>query len=125
MTLDPPHFVPRFDNVSVNSPYWQQAPFYIASGIGPPGVNPYGPDEGTLDIVVPFSPAEARHANRANVVFLDGHLDSLTLEALGYVLVNGIPQLQTRFTTPFPGSNALWNGRGVDEFSPAYGVNGP
>ncbi len=127
MTLDPPHLVPRFDNLSVNSPYWQQAPFNIASGIGPAGWNPYGPDEGTPDITVPFSPAEARHSSRANVVFLDGHVESQTLDALGYVLVDGVPQLQTTFAPPFPnlGSNALWNGRGIDEFSPAYNVSGP
>jgi prepilin-type processing-associated H-X9-DG protein/prepilin-type N-terminal cleavage/methylation domain-containing protein len=127
MTLDPPHFVPRTDNLSVNSPYWQQAPFNIASGDGPAGWNPYGPDEGTADITVPFSPAEARHANRANVVFLDGHVESQSLEGLGYLVVNGIPELQTTFVDPLPalGSNALWNGRGVDEYSPAYGIEGP
>ncbi|HLN32373.1 MAG TPA: DUF1559 domain-containing protein [Gemmataceae bacterium] len=127
MTLDPPHFVPRFDNLSVNSPYWQQAPFNITSGIGPAGWNPYGPDEGTPDIVVPFSPAEAHHFNMANVVFLDGHVEAQTLDALGYILVNGIPQLQTTFVAPFPplGSNALWNGHAVDEFSRAYGISGP
>jgi len=127
MTLDPPHFVPRFDNLSVNSPYWQQSPFNISSGIGPAGWNPYGPDEGTPDIVVPFSPAEARHFNMANVVFLDGHVESQTLDALGYILVNGVPQLQTTFAAPLPplGSNALWNGHAVDEFSPAYGITGP
>ena len=85
MTLDPPHMVVRTDNQSVNSPYWQQSFFGGAygSGVGPRGVNPYGPDEGTPDIVVPFSPAEARHFGRANVVFLDGHAESLTLTALG------------------------------------------
>jgi prepilin-type N-terminal cleavage/methylation domain-containing protein/prepilin-type processing-associated H-X9-DG protein len=126
MTLDPPHMVVRGDKLSVNSPYWQQAPFNISSGMGPAGVNPYGPDEGTPDIVVPFSPAEARHSgSRANVVFLDGHVESLTLGGLGYSLVNGIPQLQTT-ATPLPGANnALWTGRGLDEFSPAYNIDGP
>ncbi len=115
MTLDPPHMVVRMDSLSVNSPYWQQSPFNIASGIGPPGVNPYGPDEGTLDILVPFSPAQARHSGLANVVFLDGHVEGLTLEGLGYALLNGVPQLQTS-ATPLPGaSNALWTGTGMDD----------
>ena len=92
MTLDPPHMVVRNDSLSVNSPYWQQAPFNIASGIGLPGVNPYGPDEGTPDITVPFSPAEARHSGKANVVFLDGHVETQTLSGLGYALVGGIPR---------------------------------
>jgi prepilin-type processing-associated H-X9-DG protein len=115
MTLDPPHMVVRSDSLSVNSPYWQQAPFNIASGIGPPGVNPYGPDEGTPDIVVPFSPAEARHFGRANVVFLDGHVEGLTLEGLGYALLNGVPQLQTSATPLLGANNALWTGAGVDD----------
>jgi prepilin-type processing-associated H-X9-DG protein len=117
MTLDPPHMVVRFDGATVNSPYWQQAPF---NGTSLAGVNPYGPDEGTPDIAIPFSPAEARHKGMANVVFLDGHAQSLTLDSLGYSLFNGIPQLQTT-SSPLPGANnSLWTGRGLDEFSPFY-----
>jgi prepilin-type N-terminal cleavage/methylation domain-containing protein/prepilin-type processing-associated H-X9-DG protein len=122
MTLDPPHMVVRFDNLSVDSPYWLQAPF---NGTALPGVNPYGPDEGSGDAPIPFSPAEARHRGRANVVFLDGHVESQTLAGLGYSLFNGIPQLQTS-SSPLPGANnALWTGRGLDEYSPYYGTNAP
>jgi prepilin-type processing-associated H-X9-DG protein/prepilin-type N-terminal cleavage/methylation domain-containing protein len=122
MTLDPPHMVVRADNLVVNSPYWLQPPF---NGAGLPGVNPYGPDEGTADTPIPFSPADGRHAGRANVVFLDGHVEALSLPALGYVVVNGIPLFQTT-SAPVPGaSNALWTGRGLDEYSPAYGINAP
>jgi prepilin-type N-terminal cleavage/methylation domain-containing protein/prepilin-type processing-associated H-X9-DG protein len=123
MTLDPPHMIPRGDALSVNSPYWQQAPF---NGTALVGVNPYGPDEGTPDTPVPFSPAEARHnGGTATVVFLDGHVESLTLSALGYNLLNGVPQLQTT-ATPLPGAtNALWTGRGLDESSPAYNISAP
>jgi prepilin-type processing-associated H-X9-DG protein len=127
MTLDPPHMVRRTDNLSVNSPYWQQAffPGADSSGVGPGGVNPYGPDEGTPDITVPFSPAEARHSGKANVVYLDGHAESLTLQALGYALAGGIPQCQTN-ATPLPGAtNALWTGRGLDDYSPNYAIDGP
>jgi prepilin-type processing-associated H-X9-DG protein/prepilin-type N-terminal cleavage/methylation domain-containing protein len=122
MTLDPPHMVVRSDALTVNSPYWAQAPF---NGTGLPGFNPYGPDEGTPDITVPFSPAEARHANRANVVFLDGHVESLTLDGLGYALANGAPVLQTTATPPVGANNALWTGRGLDEYSPSYNISGP
>jgi prepilin-type processing-associated H-X9-DG protein/prepilin-type N-terminal cleavage/methylation domain-containing protein len=127
MTLDPPHMVRRTDNRSVNSPYWQQPYFAGAypTGVGPAGVNPYGPDEGTPDITVPFSPAEARHSGKANVVFLDGHAESLTLQGLGYSLLNGIPQCQTGATPLAGASNALWTGRGLDDYSPNYGIDGP
>ncbi len=121
MTLDPPHMVIRFDGQTVNSPYWSQLPFTAPLK----GVNPYGPDEGTPDIQVPFSPAEARHGGRANVVFLDGHVESLGLLDLGYVLLNGIPQLQTT-AVPLPGANnSLWTGRGLDESSPFYNTAAP
>jgi prepilin-type processing-associated H-X9-DG protein len=122
MTLDPPHMVVRTDGLTVNSPYWLQVPF---NGTPLAGVNPYGPDEGTPDIAVPFSPAEARHTGKANVVFLDGHVESLGLDALGYNLLNGIPQLQTT-ALPLPGANnSLWTGRGLDELSPYYGTDTP
>jgi prepilin-type processing-associated H-X9-DG protein len=119
--------VVRFDGLAVNSPYWQQAYFgsRFGSGIGPAGVNPYGPDEGTPDIVVPFSPAEARHSGRANVVFLDGHVESRALADLGYSLMNGIPQCQTSATPLSLANNSLWTGRGLDEYSPAWGIEAP
>jgi prepilin-type N-terminal cleavage/methylation domain-containing protein/prepilin-type processing-associated H-X9-DG protein len=149
-TLDPPHMVKRNDNQSVNSPYWQQTFFNNAypTGVGPAGVNPYGPDEGTPDITVPFSPAAARHAGRANVVYLDGHAESLSLTDLGYVVVNGAPQCQTTATplsvlngtvTPntsglpagtnpngtVVANNALWTGRGLDDYSVNYSIDSP
>ena len=125
MTLDPPHMVVRFDNLAVNSPYWQQPPFNIGSGIGFPGVNPYGPDEGSPDSPIPFSPAQARHGGRANVVFLDGHVESLTLNALGYTTTNGVPLLQTSAVPVAGSNNALWTGRGLDEYSPGYRIEAP
>jgi prepilin-type processing-associated H-X9-DG protein/prepilin-type N-terminal cleavage/methylation domain-containing protein len=127
MTLDPPHMVRRTDNLAVNSPYWQQAFFGGAypSGGGPAGVNPYGPDEGTPDITVPFSPAESRHSGKANVVFLDGHVESLTLAGLGYSLINGIPQCQTNAIPLTGANNALWTGGGLDDYSPNYAIDGP
>jgi prepilin-type processing-associated H-X9-DG protein/prepilin-type N-terminal cleavage/methylation domain-containing protein len=122
MTLDPPHMVIRFDGLTVDSPYWSQAPF---KGTKLKGVNPYGPDEGTPDIQVPFSPAEARHGGRANVVFLDGHVESLSLLDLGYVVANGVPLLQTTATPLAGANNRLWTGRGLDETSPYYNTPAP
>ena len=122
MTLDPPHMVVRGDGLTVNSPYWAQAPF---NGRALANVNPYGPDEGTSDIQVPFSPAEARHSGRANVVFVDGHVESRTLVDLGYAMVAGVPGLQTTSTPLAGANNALWTGRGLDEYSPGYYVDAP
>ena len=69
-----------------------------------------------------FSSAEARHDGRANVVFLDDHVESLTLQDLGYVVSQaGVPQPQTSVALPW-GSNALFTGVGLDETSPNYSV---
>ncbi|MEI8372870.1 MAG: DUF1559 domain-containing protein [Planctomycetota bacterium] len=116
MTLDPPHMRVRKSGV-VDSPSPSRAA----------GFDPYGPDETGTDIQVYFSPAEDRHNGRANVVFLDGHVESLTLEDLGYVVVNGVAQPQdTSITFPanpkalFWGNNRLWTGTGFDETSPNF-----
>jgi prepilin-type processing-associated H-X9-DG protein len=126
MTLDPPHMRVRPDNSKVNRP---DLPTYA-------GFDPYGPDETGTDIQIYFSPAEDRHLGFANVVFLDGHTESLTLQGLGYVInAAGVAQPQADLTAnsggttvsgpfhPLPwGDNRLWTGRGYDETSPNYGV---
>ena len=56
------------------------------------------------------SPAEARHSGRANVVFLDGHTEALTLDQLGYVVVDEDRNLVANDA----GDNGLWNGKGFD-----------
>jgi prepilin-type processing-associated H-X9-DG protein len=120
MTLDPPHMRPRQSGV-VDSP----SPSRSA------GFDPYGPDETGTDIQIYFSPAEARHNGRANVVFLDGHCESLTLADLGYVLdASGVAQPQlANLSASFPsnplsalpwGTNRLWTGTGLDETSVNY-----
>lgn len=120
MTLDPPHMRPRQSGV-VDSPSPSRAA----------GFDPYGPDETGTDIQIYFSPAEARHNGRANVVFLDGHCESLTLEDMGYKLDgNGAPQPQpANLSYSFPqnplsalswGDNRLWTGAGLDETSSYY-----
>jgi prepilin-type processing-associated H-X9-DG protein len=112
MTLDPPHMRKRpAGSGNVSSP----SPMTL------PGFDPYGPDETGTDIVIYFSPAEARHRGRANVVFLDGHCETRTLDALGYVVVGGVAQPQTTTTLPW-GNNALFTGWGRDETSAYFGV---
>ncbi|MGA2035544.1 MAG: DUF1559 domain-containing protein [Thermoguttaceae bacterium] len=117
MTLDPLHMRVRTSGV-VDSPSPSRAA----------GFDPYGPDETGTDIQIYFSPAEARHDGRANVVFLDGHADNLTLQDLGYNIQGGVAQPQPAdLSTTFPanplnslpwGNNRLWTGTGFDETSP-------
>ena len=139
MTLDPPHMrVHPTDPFSASTAGWgSPSPALMA------GFDPYGPDETGTDIAIYFSPADARHNGRANVVFLDGHAESLALQDLGYVLdANGVPLPQyvkdpvlnpTPGTLPFGNTasatsgtstnisnNRLWTGTGRDEVLSKY-----
>jgi prepilin-type N-terminal cleavage/methylation domain-containing protein/prepilin-type processing-associated H-X9-DG protein len=109
MTLDPPH-----QRVHPVDPYSTSI-----TGWGSPlpslmvGYDPNGPDETGTDIAIYFSPAEERHQCRANVVFLDGHAESQTLQELGYVVdENGValPQYVRHPTlNPTPGTLPFGN----------------
>jgi prepilin-type processing-associated H-X9-DG protein/prepilin-type N-terminal cleavage/methylation domain-containing protein len=57
------------------------------------------------------APAEARHDNRANVSFVDGHVESKILQDLGYVLDSAGVVVADHIE----GSNRLWSGTGSDE----------
>ena len=77
------------------------------------GFDPNGPDETGTDIVIYFSPVEERHQGRANVIFLDGHAESHTLQELGYVVDrNGValPQyIADPVLNPTPGTLPFGN----------------
>jgi len=53
------------------------------------------------------SAADARHTERANVVWADGHASAHTLEQLGY-------ELDGDGVITFEGENMLWTGNGLD-----------
>lgn len=53
------------------------------------------------------TPLDPRHEGKGNVVFVDGHVECLTLAQAGY---NSDDPTQVDGT----GSNALWNGKGTD-----------
>ena len=108
MTLDPPHErVQPTDAFSAGTAAWgSPSPSLMA------GFDPYGPDETGTDIAIYFSPAEERHNGRANVVFLDGHTESHTLQELGYVVApytytytNTVGTNTTTYTTT---ANVAW-----------------
>jgi len=66
-----------------------------------------------------FSPVEARHDGRGNVVFVDGHAELMTLDELGYQLDDegvATPILDPMGET-YTASNKLWNGEGYDRLA--------
>jgi len=71
----------------------------------------FGPNGSSPGEELGHSPVEARHHRKGNVVFLDSHAETMTLNALGYGLDSqGDPVPEG------PGaSNALWTGDGRDE----------
>ena len=82
MTLDPPHErVHPTDSFSGSTTGWGSPSPSLTAGF-----DPFGPDETGTDIVIYNSPVEERHNGRANVVFLDGHVENHTLQDLGYVV---------------------------------------
>lgn len=73
-----------------------------------------------------YSPVEARHKNRGNAVFTDGHAEGKTLVEFGYQLGDGssdsrpegvpIP-IHEPLTETYTASNKLWNGQGSDQIA--------
>ena len=73
--------------------------------------NGFGYNEIGSDITKQHSPAEARHSGKVNVSFLDGHVEKLSLEKLGYVLdSDGIV-----IADDPRGNNRMWSKTGRDE----------
>ncbi len=57
------------------------------------------------------SPIDARHMDRANVAFLDGHASPMTLEEMGYV----VEDRENNIVAHDAGDNSLWNGKKSDK----------
>lgn len=81
----------------------------------------FGPGDGDVDQGLDptryaYSPVEMRHGSRGNVVFLDTHVEAMTLKDLGYhVDEKGVPvPILDAESDPSPATNKLWNGKGVD-----------
>lgn len=112
--LDPPRLAEevnakRFGPVSGNDLLDPVEPYV------PPGLDP---------AVYAYSPAEARHNDRVNIVFVDSHAESMTLKKLGYQLSEGDSATRLLAGTPLPvtqlsgtqATNRLFNGEGTDLF---------
>lgn len=59
------------------------------------------------------SPAQIRHNGKATMAFVDGHVELLSLEELGYQVIDR----EGNQVEHDMGSNALWNGKGFDSRS--------
>jgi len=67
-----------------------------------------------------YSPADSRHAGKANVAFLDGHAEAMTCEEMGYEVDPATRRPVEKGLTDIggPGNNHLWTGTGMDEPDP-------
>lgn len=76
-------------------------------------------DEGLDPDQYAYSPVEARHGDRGNVVFLDGHASPMTLADLGYELdENDVPRpILDPNSGTYSANNKLWNGEGRDSLA--------
>lgn len=115
-TLDPPRlateqgaarFGPTLGNGLLDPPYE-----YVAAGLDKE--------------VYEYSPAAARHNDRANVVFVDFHAESLTLGKMGYELSDYDAESTLPKGTPIPvlvpveglrATNKMFNGLGFDRLA--------
>ncbi|MBI9016021.1 MAG: prepilin-type N-terminal cleavage/methylation domain-containing protein [Phycisphaerae bacterium] len=64
-----------------------------------------------------YSPADARHGNKANMVYMDGHASAFTYEELGYVVDPETERPIEKANTLIDniGNNRMWTGIGRDE----------
>ena len=84
--------------------------------------------------VYAYSPAAARHNDRANAVFVDSHAESLTLKEMGYELSDFDPTRTLPKGTPIPvedptvgphATNKMFNGDGFDRLAREAQGGGP
>ncbi len=116
-TLDPPRLATE-QNAGRFGPSVNEFTGDPRSGDLPPGHDPE---------VYAYSPMEARHTGRGNVLFVDSHAEAMTPVALGYELADGTTPADVRKGTPVPildpsagtytASNRLWNGEDGDRIA--------
>jgi len=85
----------------------------------------FGPGPGdlvdeTLDRdLYAFSPVEMRHRSQGNVVFVDGHVEAMTLNQLGYELNEDevAKPIRDPENGTYSATNKLWNGEAYDHLA--------
>jgi prepilin-type processing-associated H-X9-DG protein len=83
-----------------------------------PGASDVSPDVEDPSLFQ-YSPVEMRHNNKGNVVFLDSHAESMSLDALGYETnEDDVPiGVLNPLTGTYGATNKLWNGAAYDEIA--------
>jgi prepilin-type processing-associated H-X9-DG protein len=90
--------------------------------------------DGLDEEIYAYSPAAARHNDRANAVFVDSHAESMTLSKMGYELSDFDPASTLPKGTPIPvedptvgphATNKMFNGDGFDRLAREAQGGGP
>lgn len=106
-----------------NHSYWLDPPKKAVYG-GDPATDeqPFGPDAsdpiGKPLEILGHSPVEARHMGKGNIVFVDGHAESLTLPQLGYQISNQRGEVMRQDNPALDrakANNKLWAGTSRDD----------
>lgn len=91
----------------------------------------FGPGSGDVpagldETLYRYSPVETRHGKKGNVAFVDGHVESMTLEQLGYETnEDGIPvPILDPLNDTYKASNKLWNGEAHDAIAAKHRPQG-
>ena len=115
-TLDPPRLATEQNAVRFG-PTPERGPDGGMQSFVPDGLEPE---------IYEFSPAEARHNDRANAVFVDSHAESLTLKGMGYELSDYDSESRLPNGTAIPvedpavgprATNKMFNGLGFDRLA--------
>lgn len=96
------------------------------------GAKEFGPDAGDVapgldPEVYRYSPVEIRHGSRGNIVFVDGHVEAMTLEQLGYETdEKGVAKpIADPQSGTYKASNKLWNGEAYDDLANEHHPKAP
>ena len=84
-------------------------------------------DAGLDAAIYQYSPVEMRHGSKGNVVFVDTHVEAMTLKQLGYeVDEKGVGKpIVDPLNGTYTATNKLWNGEAYDEIAKEHHPKAP
>ena len=107
-----------------NHAYWLDPPKKAKYGDASNPGEDFGPGDGELE-ELGHSPIEARHSDRGNVLFLDGHAKPMSLVAAGYHVDSDGQVVPVGQIDRTQAHNKLWAGTGRDDLPGEFIFDNP